>query len=272
MKYLSTILLLTFSLLLNTAASNAQCVRFEGIDHCPINNATLKLSPDGTRLAAKGLGSEGNDGVASTLNAATSWRGKIRNVGLATGDHFTMTSVADGFDTSKMMYRVANGGLEISAEFTGALTSRYTLWLLDIDDPDDDDDDDPEPPRRGPGGLVPEDFIYIELIDPWENPPIEDEVDNDFNVGDRELRTAVRSAVALQTSTAYRACSFASRFVDRVRVWVDGNLIGEADQILLLEDADAPGHYNYTQFDGMHIESSGNAIVIKNEQFISNGF
>ena len=266
MKRLTRILLLTFSLALSTVASNAQCVRFESIDHCPIGNATLTLSPDGTRLAAIGLGPEGSDGVASKLDTATSWQARIRNVGLAPGDHFTLTSVADGFDTSTMRYEVATGGgLDVTAEFTGALgPSHYTLWLLD--------DDEEEPPYEGPGGLVPGTTIHIEFIDPFENPPIEDEVDNGFHVGDGGLESAVRSAVARRSSTAYRSCSFVSRFADRVRVWVDGSLVGTADEILLLEDADAPGHYNYTQFDGMHIESSGNAIVIKKENFISNGF
>ncbi len=270
MNVLPKILLLTFSLLLTTVAANAQCVRFDSIDSCPIGDATLNLRPDGTRLVVGNLGPDGNDGVAAILDNAVSWQGKIRNVGLTAGDHFTMTSVADGFDTSGMRYTVAaNGGLDINVRFTGAIgPGSYTLWLLDDDD---DDDSDPEPPRGGPGGLVPGTNIHIELVDPLEEREIEDEVETGFDVGDDEFPAALRSAVSSRTATGYRSCAFSTSFMGRVRVWVDGALIGDADQVVFLEDADAPGHYNYTEFGEMHIESSGKAIGIQTQTYVSNG-
>lgn len=271
MKYRTVMAVLVLGLALAASGAQAACVEFDNLMHCSIGNAELQLSPNGSKLVARKLGPEGNDGVGTLLGAASSWRGKFRNIGWGVGDAMTLTSVADGFDTSEMrMRKTASGGLEITAEFTGALDlSSYTLWLLNDDD---DGDGEPEPPVDGPGGLVPGTRIYVELIDPFDQfEVIESDIENGFDVDDDRFPSAARAAFAGRAAGT-ASCSFSARFATRVRVWVDGTYIGEADELLLLEDSDAPGHYPYTQFDGMRMVSTGSAIVIQDELAISNGF
>ncbi len=271
MKPLRITLALAFAALLGAAPGFAECIWFDGINHCPLGAAQLQLDSQGAWLAATNLGDQGNDGVASLLDQAVFWNARTSNMGLDNGDRLTWAAHADGKMISRMRYRVVPGGIEAQVDFTGA-DGIFGILL-------DDDDSDEEPPIDGPGGLVPGTTIFIELIDPLDRlPEIEEDTDTGFaNDGNDDpfpdlegSVNAIRSGVKVVSTTG--ACYWTARFAGRVRVWVDGVLAGEAERVYFVEDVSGPGHYPYTQFDALTMRSSGSAIVVREELQISNGF
>jgi len=274
-KKLPMMSLLVLVCLLSAAASSAQCVRYESFDHCPVGDAKLYLSSDGSQLLATNLDADGSDGLTSMHGSATLWSADLRFQNLAVGDEVYAASISNGFVTSGLRMRAFNRGWQLKAEFTGAISlGSYHLTLINDDEPPIVDGD--------PGGYGPSDRIHFIPLDddfaidnggPDGDPGGDDGLGQGtmtFTVGRGPLGDGPDSLV--RAKTALGACSWGFRFAGRGRVLVNGILIGEATEIRFVEDVTAPGHYPYTEFDSMQLNSSGTGIVVHAEATISNGF
>lgn len=107
---------LAVSLVVAGPALAQDCVSFQGIDHCPLGDATLSESSDGLNVA--GLGADGNDGVASRFAPTTHWS---TQVAFPSGSYQTtqMSSISGGESTSGLIIEPVNGRYRVRANFTG---------------------------------------------------------------------------------------------------------------------------------------------------------
>ncbi len=230
--------------------ARANCVEFEGIQHCSIKNATLSLSSDGQRLLVKGLGANGEDGVTSHLDDAAYWSAELRIPSPSVGDKTRLTAVADGQVASRVRFELVNDGLQVNTVFTGAAGDRtYRVGVYSggqmIHEVFGADSSTNITINRFP---VP---IPIPWPDPWPEPwpPI-----IVFNISQQG------------------ACVWQASFDEAVEVWSDGVLVGAGDEIRLQEDVQGAGHYFYGAFEAMRIQSNGPMVVVTDEVTISNGF
>lgn len=248
MSQMKTLRILVLTVVLATAGAgllNAECVNFEGIDHCPIGNAALSLSADGSRLIANNLGANGNDGVSSHFQNVTRWEADLRIPNAGEGNSVRFTAISQGQMTSRAQLDLTSSGLEIQSLFTGAvgggsyrvvtddgsgaplasnLTSSSTLVLTRIPNP-----------------------FPIPWPEPW--PPI--------------IIFGIRAVDG--------GCFWRLDFDAPVTVSVDG-VDTVATSITLIENVNPASHYPYAKFTAMGIQSDGAAIVIGDETAISNGF
>lgn len=101
------------------AAWAANCVNFDGVEHCAIGNAQLTSTSSGLQIT--NFGASGSDGVAFQIPGATSWTvsSAIQGNSAAT-TRLVSTAVADGAPTSSMILQQNGGSVTVSATFTGA--------------------------------------------------------------------------------------------------------------------------------------------------------
>jgi hypothetical protein len=95
------------------------CVDFQGNKHCPLGNAKLAPSADGTSLQATGLAAAGKDGVAILLPDVTQFTpsGQIDS---KSGTTLVARSINEGVSTSSLNLQRNLDGYAISASFTGS--------------------------------------------------------------------------------------------------------------------------------------------------------
>lgn len=104
-------------------AGAAECVTFEGLQHCPVGGATLATTPEGLRVG--NFSASGQDGVNISLDLATSWTAEYNNAAFSSAYHQTLfTAVAEGAATSTARLGVTNEASgckkSLAATFTGA--------------------------------------------------------------------------------------------------------------------------------------------------------
>lgn len=116
--YLVCALLLSAAVLSQPASAQEGCKYFNNIAHCPVGDAKLKLTNNGSQLAVYNLGSKGTDGVSSEFDVATQWRAKLTASG--TPKSMTFSALLDGDLTSSASFEVGSKGFELRTTFTGS--------------------------------------------------------------------------------------------------------------------------------------------------------
>lgn len=114
-------------LALTFAAGSAyavECVKFEGLEHCPVGGATVTSTSEGS-LKVGNFGASGQDGVNISLDLATSWTAEYNNAAFTSTNHQTVfTAMAEGAATSTARLGVTNAAAtctkSLAATFTGA--------------------------------------------------------------------------------------------------------------------------------------------------------
>lgn len=228
----------------------AQGVEFDGITHHAVGQAQLSVQNQG--LVVSGLTGSGRDGVVSALDKAQSWEAKISIAGNQVGDTLKLGAFAEGVRTAGARLEMISNGFLLSGRFTGADGAHlYTVQVLRNNQvvaefPDVDGGDvviGPLVPWQPPIEPIP---WPIPWPWPWPWP--------DFEVG------------------TLGECIWGFQFGEEVSVSLEGASGVVGDQVRLIEAKPAGGHSVYLDFDAIRMQSSGNTLVIHEENQISNGF
>jgi hypothetical protein len=91
------------------------CVQFQGIDHCPVGDATLQASSAGLTVQNNG----GTAGVSSRFLPTVHWNGQME---FAPGgaNKTALSSISNGETTSRLLIEPAGQGYRVRATFTGS--------------------------------------------------------------------------------------------------------------------------------------------------------
>src|SRR5215213_4266357 len=85
----------------------AECVTFEGLEHCPVGGATLTRTTEGLKVG--NFSASGQDGVGISRDLATSWTAEYNNAAFSSAYHQTVfTAEAEGAATSTARLGVTN--------------------------------------------------------------------------------------------------------------------------------------------------------------------
>lgn len=233
-------LFVVVSLVSAVPAAAADCVTFEGLQHCALGSADLSLVNQGAALRVDAFDPNGGDGVAIDLGGgATQWSAVLRRR-LDAGDSFVSTAVAGGQVASRAVVREGvMGHLAITASFTGGSSSSTYSALVYRDGQ----------LVGGMGGLTGAGPVIVEPIDFCDlhpDSPLCDELD-DFDIDPAG------------------ACGWGFRYpLDRGFRLPDGQEV-VGDELRLREELDPNGHYPYLSFDSMELTTSGEGLRIKTE-------
>jgi len=250
--------LLTLALVLVVAAPTLaanDCVRFDGIRHCPVGSAELNLTSNGSHLVASNLGSSGEDGVASRFQGATHWEAEMSVVGQDRGDLISVLAISNGFLVSQATIILEDNAMISNGLFTGNPQGIYTLAVLNdgvlvsqipgmdsqtqfsvVPGPDDGPFGGP---FGGPNGPI------IDWPPEGDWPP-----DWDFDNG------------------PFGACIWGLSFSGDVTVLAQGQQV-VGDEIRMIESVGGPGGYNYLTFDSIVTLGNGSGIAIESETVLT---
>lgn len=240
------------------APAQAQCVPYQGIDHCPVGSAVLSAGSNG--LTVSGLGAEGNDGVISRFDPTTFWNAQIAlpaGPDSTTETHFS--SISAGEVTSELNIAPENGRLHLEATFTGdAATSTYSVLIYKdgiLQGSLGGFSGDPGQGKvtgkaSGANGLenvtqriaLYVDGIYMGQIDePWWWPWVSFGIANGGG------------------------CIWGLQTVNDVTFSLpDGNNV-VGDEVRFMEDVRGPGHYPYLGFEAIETRTTAESFTVVNE-------
>lgn len=231
------------------AAEN--CIRFDGIDHCPVGNAQLALTPNGSKLIVTGLGAGGNDGVRSMFSDVAFWQADMSAPPASFGEGFSFSAISNGFRTARATLQLdSTEGLLFQIEFTGASGDHpYTLQVINngflVAEFEDLNSADTFAAIPYPGPTIPG-------WPPWPDWP--DWPDDDWPPfpGDFGLGTQ---------GECFYGFSFSSPFQVSIS---NGLAPAVGNEIRIIEEIGA-GQYPYASFDGMITRSISNGFAIDSE-------
>lgn len=273
MKLVSTTLFclaLAVSLALPGAAAAQGCVPFQGIDHCPVGDATLEALPDGGGLLVSGLGPAANDGVASRFAPTTLWNAQLEfPEGTSMNRTVNLSSISGGEVTSELLIQATDGRYQLGASFTGSADEStyavlvYRQGIL----------------QGGVGGFSsgltssgatetrrsPQSSLstindrYCTECQPTVEVNAPDELPNwwwDYIFGRYGHGFQIRGDGGCSWSMGFRG--------DVLVTLADGSeFVG--DEIRFDEEVHGPGHYPYLGFESIEIESSTGSVTILDE-------
>ena len=233
-RFLTTLIL---GVAINQAAvAQPGCEVFNNISHCPVNNAQLHLAADGSQLKVDNLGAGGNDGVVSQFDTATEWRAKLSVEGQA--DLLTFKAFLDGDVTAAASFDDSATATELRTQFTGG--AEHHTFKAEIYNAGelvatftDLDETSSISINRFP---IPE---PIPMPGPWPWP--------DFKRG------------------PLGRCMWDFSFPETVSLASSSGGEAVGDRVRLVEDLTA-GHYPYSGFSAITMQSNGSALTITDEQ------
>lgn len=235
-----TSFVLAVSIVAAAPAAAAECVTFEGLQHCALGTADLTLVDQGAALQVKTADPNGGDGVAIDLGGEASFWSAVYNWPSATGDSLVSSAVSNGLIVSQSVVVETSRDFRIAASFTGgSSSSTYSAFVYQDGKL-----------VGGVGGLTGSGPIVLEPIDFCDLHPNAPGCDGTIIFG----------------NLAEGACVWGYRFnVDRGFRLPDGQeLVG--DELRLVEELDPEeGFYPYLRFDSMELTTSGEGLRIKAE-------
>jgi hypothetical protein len=114
--------------------SDADCIDFQGLRHCPLGAARLTAAPDGRLLEVNGLSDPRSDGVSILLPDVTGFFSDGQIDGARSGTTLTASAFQAGAIVGSMTLQQTDGGYLVSATFTGSGGgSPYQVNLYDHD-------------------------------------------------------------------------------------------------------------------------------------------
>ena len=261
---LASALLLAFTL---TGPAMAQpCVPFFDMLHCPLGSADLGVSRDGQSLEASGLGPQGEDGVASHFEPSTFWNGQTRFLGEPNGaPSVHLSAVSGGTVTSQMSLDTDGDVYYLNASFTGqAENSTYSMLVYR------------EGVLQGAAGGIPSASSAASAkartapaAGPFSSAPqtLCSDCQPDLSAIIAALDAAMLEWLAWIDSFGWGfgiqnngGCTWGASLPAAARVTLpDGNeYIG--DEIRLVEEVPASGHYPYVSFESIETRTSAESV------------
>lgn len=233
------------------AVSTANCVELAGNSHCSLGTARLALSQKG-ELGVSGMRTAGKDGVAINLPDVTSFiPSGVWSRG-TTGTKMVARSINEGVSTSTMNASIDQGGVMLSASFTGAgQASTYSAIYSR------NGEEVGRISNIGNGTVL---RPILRPCQPWPRclweplPPI-------FHI-----RLAVNTPVP--TAETSGACSWEQRFNPNspAQVTFENGETVEVDNIELREEIPAGGSYPYTSFNRIDYTYDGGTLTLTGEE------
>jgi hypothetical protein len=101
------------------AQSDAGCVDFEGLTHCPLGSATVSLGKDGRQLEVTRMADPRRDGVSILLPDVSSFHPDGRVEGSGPGVSLTASAFQAGTIVGRMTLQKTDDSYVVSAAFTG---------------------------------------------------------------------------------------------------------------------------------------------------------
>jgi hypothetical protein len=214
-------------LIISSPASGDSCATFSNLEHCPLGDASLAVS--GEALEVSGVGTEGEDGVAITLPDSVAWHAGLRFADGNSSPRVTLGAEAGGDEISTAEIVAADGGLQLSATFTGA---------------------------DGPG-------TYSILI--YRDGTLVGS-EGGISIGHARLVKSTGGLVIVDICDFLRlasgACVWEMGFGQPVRLSLSDGTEVEGDEVHLVEEVDGAGHYPYVTFDGITLRSSRDVEIL----------
>lgn len=212
-------------------------VVYRGLTHTPIGSAVLQVDSRRDALEVTTADPHGGDGVAVHLrNTTTDWTAAL---GALTGDTpltLSLNAVAHGQSISAAALRQADGRISLSARFTGATKPTYATLVF----------------KGGKlvgslGGLPPTAHIFLPDWVPCE------------------FLESGCSFIARFRNNHDGACEWSFVLPRAGRIALpDGQQI-TGDEVRLVEEVRAAGHYPYLSFDGVTMQTNARTLRLFSE-------
>lgn len=229
------------------------CVEFQGIDHCPVGEATLGLSEDGLVVQNQG----GVSGVSSRFSPTVHWNGQMEfPPGLP--HQTTLSSISGGETTSRLLIEPEGNGFRARATFTGASEQpTYSVLIyrdgvlqgalggFDGSEPGKSADRPTKPATRGDG---PQDKValYVDGIY-WGEIDIWWWWDFHFFIAPPG------------------GCNWGMSFSQAVPFQLPNGEQVLGDQVVFAEDVRGDGHYPYLGFESIETATTAPGFTITDE-------
>lgn len=257
-----------FALVLPLAQAQAQeCVEFQGLEHCAIGEARLRMTEEGLRLDS---GASEKDGVSISLPNATSWTASSHTDESSSEEQRTLfTAMTEGAPSSTATIQTTRESRAFSATFTGAgEASTYSALIyyrgalqaavgnLHNGEIAARAMVGGNPPNCRPRGQTPEECYVACKEAKYTNcnycyGPVCQPVTSGFH------------------TTPQGACQWVFAHVDRNELQLSDGRVVRGDQIVLTEEVNGPGSYPYLGFDRMLLQSTARSVTLVNESVTS---
>jgi hypothetical protein len=202
-----------------------------------MGDAVLRLDTSRNSLDVHTVDPHGGDGVAVDLGGrATSWAAQLGTANGALPLVMTWNAITDGQRISTAAFRQAGDRIALTARFTGAIASTYTVQVYDG--------------SRLVGslsGLQPTAQTYLPDWLPCEF------LENGC------------SFIARFRNTVYGACEWAFVFRQAGPVTLPNGRQLTGTEVRLLEEVRAPGQYPYETFDGVTTQTNARVLTLFSE-------
>ncbi|MEM8932804.1 MAG: hypothetical protein AAGE94_16590 [Acidobacteriota bacterium] len=243
--------------LLAVPASAQPCVQYQGIDHCPVGNASLQLSSDG--LAVQNLG--GSSGVSSRFSPTIHWNAEMQ-FAPGTPHNTVLSSISGGETTSRLLIEPDGGGFHARATFTGA-SEQPTYSILVYNNGvlqgavGGVDAGAATKARQRLGRAVP--------TKPGQASDAEDDVRMVLYIDGIRMGYIDVDIIFHFFISPMGGCNWGMSMAQAVAIQMpDGNQV-LGDEIRFAEDVDGPGHYPYLGFESIDTVTTASSLLIRNE-------
>lgn len=216
--------------------ARAATVLFQGLTHTAVGGAVLRHDTAGDTLAVATFDPAGGDGVAVGLPKTSSWAARLQVVDRGLPLKLSFDALADARRISTAAISRTAGVSEFSAVFTGSTRPTYTAAVY----------------RGGQlvgavGSLPPAARVYV--------PP------SPCDIPEFRPFFICGNLVSRFHNTADGECIWAFVF-DRTQSFrLPNGAVLTGNELRLIEEVSAPGHYPYTSFDGMVVRTNGDLTL-----------
>lgn len=240
-KHLLTGLALGTSLLLAGPLAAQDCLSSQGVEHCPVGDATLHATADGLTVQNHG----GSSGVSSRFSPTILWSADME-VPQGEVEHTEMASISGGEATSHLYFTPEGDGQLIRPTFTGN-SSNPTYSLLVYRD---------GVLQASAGGIYAGDGLS-----------------NSTTTSPRKIRVVVFGVVVWDSHRRRNrfsiaptgGCIWAVSFDQAVGIQMPNGDMVQGDEVVFAEEVDGPGHYPYLGFEAIETRSSVSGFSVSNE-------
>jgi hypothetical protein len=210
-------------------AAGDDCVKFSGLQHCALGEASLSTADAG--LQVSGVGSDGADGVEVTLESAVDWQAGVQLASGTSSPRMTLGAAAGGEEISTAQVVVEDSELHLSATFTGADgPGTYSILVYNGGTL-----------VGSQGGVTSDRYLNV---DEWA-----------------ELMWEIWDLIGFQYRTASGACVWTAGFSEPLHLVLPNGTKVLGDEIQLVEEVGDGGHFPYVGFDGITMRSSRNLEI-----------
>lgn len=212
--------------------ARAAAVVFQGLTHTAVGGAVLRMDTANDALVVATFDPAGGDGVAVGLPQTTSWASRLQlGGGRALPLKVSFDAIADARRISSASIARTPDGLDLGAVFTGATRPTYTAAVY----------------QGGQlvgaiGSLPPASRVYV--------PP------SPCDIPEFRPFFICGNLVSRFHNTADGECVWEFAFDRSMPFRLPNGAVITGNELRLVEEVSAPGHYPYPRFDGMVVRTN----------------